>query len=170
MPVLEIEGGAIKKLNVKKVDHRNFTQLHLSGVINEKTELKNAFEETRNEIHIYCREIQAISSVGAKLCSQFFKELDKKGKKLWFYECSPAMIEQVNVIPSFIPRAQIQSICVPFICKRCGAELEKPYPVDEAMMTRFKGLVTKCDACGADSAEFDEFEEEYFSFLHEGRT
>ena len=95
----------------------------------------------------------------------FLRGAAEGGRDIIFKECTPDVIMQVNMIPSFAGNAKIESFYCNYICETCDntetvlLEVEK-LPKNE-LPTSYG-----CE-CGAEMVT-EELEDEYFAFLMEG--
>lgn len=136
--------------------------------------LKGAIDETSNfdeialgsaRILINTKDIDHINSVGVKIWTKFLRRLMESGAEVDLVACSPMIIDQTNLVPTFARGARITSLFVPFICATCGTETTCLFTTAELAQTELENLKVGCRKCGAD-AEFDDVPEEYFAFLN----
>ena len=98
--------------------------LELNGSIDENAQFaEQVGEVSASEVHVICREIPRINSVGVKAWIKFFQTVSEKGAKLVFKECSTAIVEQMNLISNFRCGGEVESVYVPFTCEDCGHKL-----------------------------------------------
>lgn len=116
------------------------------------------------ELHVNCKEIPRINSVGVKGWIKYFQGVATKGSKLKFTECSTAIVEQINLISNFACGGQVESIFVPFSCTGCKGELVGLFKTEDLKKLQLKLPELKCSKCGG-KAVFDDIPEEYFGFL-----
>jgi hypothetical protein len=88
----------------------------------------------------------------------------KKGTKLKFFECSSAIVEQVNLISNFLCGGTVESVLVPFNCTQCKCELVGMFKTEDLKKIQYDVKDLKCSKCGG-RAVFDDVPEEYFAFL-----
>ena len=152
-------------LKVTKEQKDNALLVRLSGSIEESTNLEEAFGQVPGELHVSCKEVTRINSIGVKGWIKYFSTLAARGVKFKFIECSTAIVEQVNLISNFNCGAPVESIYVPFACKSCKAELIALFKAADLKASRLNLPTLKCTKCASGQAVFDDIEEEYFAFL-----
>ncbi|MGE0614783.1 MAG: hypothetical protein AB7P04_04015 [Bacteriovoracia bacterium] len=151
-------------LNVVKEQKGNVLLVRLTGSIEESVDFAQLIGQIGNELHVHCKGVPRINSVGVKAWIQYFKGLQAKGVKLKFIECSTAIVEQVNLISNFTCGGEVESIYVPFSCDNCKSELVGLFKTDALKKVEFQIPGLKCTKCGG-QAVFDDIPEEYFNFL-----
>lgn len=151
-------------LNVVKEQTGSALIVRLVGSIEESASFEKLLGTPAPEMHIYCKEVSRINSVGVKGWIKYFLDAKEKGSRLKFFECSPAIVEQINLISNFTAGGQVESIYIPYSCQQCRAELLGLCKAEDAkrMISGVPSL--KCSKCGG-TAEFDDIPEEYFNFL-----
>lgn len=153
-------------LNVVKEQNGNILIARLSGSIEESVhfdQLIGPAPSPPNELHVNCKGVPRINSVGVKSWIKYFQSVAAKGTKLVFQECSTAIVEQINLISNFACGGVVESIYVPYSCENCKSELVGLYKVDALKQAGFKVPDLKCTKCGG-KAVFDDIPEEYFNF------
>ncbi|MCM2322618.1 MAG: hypothetical protein NDJ90_05100 [Oligoflexia bacterium] len=151
-------------LNVVKEQIGSILSIRLSGAIEESTNLEKLLGPPAPEMHIHCKEVSRINSVGVKLWIKYFQDAQSRGSKLKFSECSTAIVEQINLISNFIANGVVESIFVPFSCGKCRSELVGLFKTEDLKKVKFKLPTLKCSKCTG-PATFDDIPEEYFAFL-----
>jgi len=153
-------------LKVNKEVQGSVLVIKLDGSIDENVNFPELVGPVQaQEVHVNCKGIPRINSVGVKAWIKFFQGLADKGAKLVFKECSTAIVEQMNLISNFSCGGEVESIYVPFTCQGCGAELVGLFKTEALKASKFEIPNLKCTKCATASAEFDDIPEEYFHFL-----
>ncbi|MFZ9595852.1 MAG: hypothetical protein ACO3A2_07210 [Bdellovibrionia bacterium] len=150
--------------NVIKEKKGDTLVVRLIGSIEENVVFEKEIGVPPQNMDLYCKEISRINSVGVKSWIKYFQSCQSKGTKLRFFECSPPIVEQLNLISNFSGNGLVESIFVPFNCRNCQAELLGLFRCEDIKKMKFKIPLLKCNKCGGD-AEFDDIPEEYFEFL-----
>ena len=138
--------------------------LRLAGSIEESVNFEQLVGNPPAELHVNCKEVPRINSVGVKAWIKYFQGIQGKGTKLKFLECSTAIVEQINLISNFICGGTVESIFVPFSCTGCKSELVGLFKTADLKKLQLKLPDLKCSKCGG-KAVFDDIPEEYFGFL-----
>jgi anti-anti-sigma regulatory factor/DNA-directed RNA polymerase subunit RPC12/RpoP len=151
-------------LNVIKELKGTILTVRLAGSIEESVNFDQLIGPPPAELHVNCKEIPRINSVGVKAWIKYFQSVQAKGTKLVFKECSTAIVEQINLISNFTCGGSVESIYVPFSCTGCKAELVGVFKTEDLRRLQLKLPDLKCSKCGG-KAVFDDIPEEYFGFL-----
>jgi DNA-directed RNA polymerase subunit RPC12/RpoP len=152
-------------LKFTKTDAGPVTTVHVSGTLDEKTDLTSMLGKIGSELHFYCQELSRINSIGIRSWLEYFSHLNKAGTKLHFHECSVAITEQMNAIRNFNSGGQVESVMLPYHCDKCDTDF-KVLAMSKDIKANPQGLMeTKCKNCGDAHAAFDDMPEEYFLYL-----
>ena len=151
-------------LNVIKEQKGNVLLVRLTGSIEENVNFEQLIGNLPEELHIHCKEVPRINSIGVKAWIKYFQSVQSKGTRVKFLECSTAIVQQINLISNFAPLDSVESIYVPFSCSNCKSELVGLFASEELRKMRLKIPDLKCTKCGS-KAVFDDIPEEYFAFL-----
>jgi hypothetical protein len=150
-----------------KLDRSNgYATVSLAGIINEDAglQLKQLQSDTASDqkLRFNFAKIKSINSLGVRAWVTFLRTIDD-GREILFAECVPDVIMQINMIPSFLSRAKIESFYVNYM----SPETEKSHTI----LMQTKDLKPKsipdsplCPDTGV-PMETEELEEEYFAFL-----
>lgn len=133
--------------------------LVLTGRITEDAPLEKLEEELEgSEIHtVDAAGISRINSAGTKRWLAF---VAKVGKRLRFKRCSPAFVEQLNMVANFTGGGEVISVLLPYVCPACDHEEERLLVLEDGMNI---ADLLPCPACG-DEMEFDALREQYLRF------
>jgi anti-anti-sigma regulatory factor len=151
-------------IQVDKESKGSLLIVRISGSIEESVNFDQLIGPVPAELEVNCKEVIRINSVAVKAWIKYFQNLQTKGTKLRFVECSPAIVEQLNLISNFASGGQVESIYVPFTCTVCKNELVGLFKTTHLKQIQYKLPAVKCPKCGG-PAEFDDIEEEFFGFL-----
>lgn len=151
-------------VNVIKEQKGNVLAVRISGSIEETVNFEQLIGAPPPEMHVNCKEIPRINSVGVKGWIKYFQSCQAKGTKLKFVECSTAIVEQINLISNFICGGTVETIYVPFSCSSCKSELVGLFKTEDLKKLQLQIPDLKCTKCG-NKAVFDDIPEEYFGFL-----
>jgi hypothetical protein len=153
------------KLSVKK-DGKN-TVVDLEGQIDETFSLEQELPDPEGPLDLYCAKINRINSIGVKKWILYLQGIMKK-TEIRFFELSPAVVEQFNLISNFGANGTVMSLALPYECKSCQNLFCVVKLRSELVQTQGKLSTEKCPKCGNLTAEFDDIPEEYLHFLHLG--
>jgi anti-anti-sigma regulatory factor len=151
-------------VNVVKEQKGNVLVVRLTGSIEESVNFDQLIGVPPGELWVNCKEIPRINSVGVKAWIKYFQGAQAKGTQLKFFECSTAIVEQINLISNFVCGGLVESIFVPFSCTSCKSELVGLFKCEDLKKLQLRLPDLKCSKCGG-KAVFDDIPEEYFGFL-----
>ena len=152
-------------VNVIKEQKGNTLVIQLTGSIEETVNFDQLIGIPPAELHVHCKEVPRINSIGVKSWIKYFQAVSQKGTKLRFFDCSTAIVEQINLISNFTSGGTIESIYVTFSCTNCKSELVGLFKSEDIKKLDCKIPDLKCTKCGG-KAVFDDIPEEYFGFLN----
>ena len=90
-------------LNVVKEQKGDILLVRLSGSIEESVEFDKLIgTPTSGQMHVNCKGVPRINSVGVKAWIQYFQKVKENGVQLKFLECSTAIVEQINLISNLM--------------------------------------------------------------------
>ncbi len=99
----------------------------VSGKIDEKFDGTAIVEAARShKVVMHLGGVRSISSLGVRAFESFIEELSK-GEVILIH-VSPAIANQMIMIPNLCPRAKIESAKLPFACPSCGEEKAHSVP------------------------------------------
>ena len=156
------------KRSVLKTDTKilgNALIARLVGDIGEGVDFKPLIADGPTEIHIYCREVARINSIGIKEWIRFFSERTEKGVKLKFFECPPALVEQINLVVNFICDGIVESMYLPYCCPACYKSTETLVTIESLRLILTNLPEPQCPDCKKANLAFDDIPSEYFAFL-----
>ncbi len=151
-------------LNLDRTQTPGIYQMKIIGAISESSDFTAKIENDVKELHVNCKAIVRINSMGITKWILFFRDLRKKGVKLKFFEVGVSVVNLCNFVSGMVEKDEVQSIALPFFCENCNTETEKFAAVDDLRATNFKLAPLTCPSCGQ-LTEFDGAEAHYFDFL-----
>lgn len=131
----------------------------LQGQIDEDTSFED-LTGVESPIVFNFKNLTAISSIGIRSWVNFLKDL--AGKEIYYEECPPLIVRQMNMVPSFIGNAKVLSVFVPYVCEKC--EQEKLVLIGEAQLGKNVTESFPCESCKQGSMEIDGHPQQYFAF------
>jgi len=136
--------------------------IQLGGAIDEDT----SFEEIKKVGGPYVfnfKNLDNINSCGIRTWVNFLKELGKV--QIFYEECPPLVVRQMNMVPSFRGGATVVSVYVPYVCDACDTEKLVLIQGDKLADTSSIPEAFKCDTCKKGEMEIDGHPDQYFAFL-----
>ena len=136
------------------------------GDMNESFDNSKVPRLIKSKITLVLKDLNTFNSVGIrewiKLISDF-----SHADQLIFKECSLAVIDQVNMVPTSLGKGTIESFYAPYYCE-CGNEENQLINVEQHLkaISNLSAPDFACKVCD-DVMEFDALEESYFQFITE---
>lgn len=138
----------------------------LGGDLDENASFVELAPRLRGRVVFDLSAVRRINSCGVREWVTFHRDLVPAAvTSLEFRACSPPVVAQLNTIANFRGRARVSSFMAPFVCERCGREVERLVDVATAPTETCLPEVP-CPGCGV-PMEFDDLAERYLSFLRE---
>jgi anti-anti-sigma regulatory factor len=150
-------------LSVEKRKTADGLHVDLSGAFEESVQMEALIGPVQGTLEVNCRGLTRINSVGVKTWINYFQKMKMAGIKIKFEECSPSIVEQLNMISNFSCGGDVISILLPYSCIKCMKEFVIPVEVkniDADSLPAAKCEKTDC------AVAFDDIPEEYFYFLN----
>jgi hypothetical protein len=98
-------------------------EIALVGIINESFVPGDAHERARaRPVRLLLEGVRRINSAGVREWVRFLAGLVAAADSVELLRCSPALVQQMAMIPSARAGARITSFLAPFSCTACGAE------------------------------------------------
>lgn len=153
-------------LNVFKELRNQTLNIRLVGSIDESVSFEDIMGKAGKSIIVRCQEVSRINSHGVRSWIKYFQAIIDDGIEVQFHECSPAIVQQLNLVGKFIPeRAKIISICAPYFCASCKNHFTVVFKTEEISKISPQVPEKKCQKCGNTNAQFDDIESEYFGYF-----
>jgi anti-anti-sigma regulatory factor len=163
--------GARLIIDVKEVDGST-TFVQLSGVMDEDNELGQLAAKVPAEASVVIDSsgVERINSCGVRDWVTCLAELNQKACKLFFLNCSPAIVTQVNLVNNFLGNGQVLNFYAPYFCASCEIDKLLLIDIDQALKQEpFQAPICRCDQCDH-TMDFDDIESSYFAFLKTTRA
>ncbi|MBK8012107.1 MAG: hypothetical protein IPK13_12225 [Deltaproteobacteria bacterium] len=139
--------------------------LALSGDITEKADFSPLLASSLSPLVVDLLDIGRINSSGVREWLSFVRKLSAEGRQLVLLRCSPAIVQQANMITNFLGNAEVHSTLAPYYCPSCdhdhfeeistqGVDQQTPQLADQI----------PCPHCGQ-MMEFSDLSSDYFAFL-----
>ena len=144
------------------------TRVTLSGEIDDIVDFKTKLSGIKGEVHFYTKAVSRINSLGVKAWMISMQQLTQEGAKLKFYECSPSIVEQFNLIVNFGYGSPIESAYVPYVCPECNATRVALFSTADIKKMGNNPPEPPCPSCKKANMTFDDIPSEYFQFANRG--
>ena len=149
-------------------EHNGAHWVTLTGVINEDAELplKQVAQELEASTMIIFnfKDVKSVNSLGVRAWVTFLRGVDGvTGRTIYFAECIPDIIMQINMIPSFLGKASILSFYVNYVSTATN-KTHRVLIETKDLAPQSIPPAPNCQDSGT-PMETEELEEEYFAFL-----
>ena len=151
------------KLKIERKDEPGITRIAMSGIIDEDADFDEAFGDLKPTVIINLEGIDLINSCGVREWVHAVQVFPKTGKVV-YEKCAPRIVEQANYVANFLGNGKMTSFFAPYYCAKCKKEANVLLEVENLRSRPVKAPAAKCPTCKS-AMEFDDIEEEYFSFL-----
>jgi len=132
----------------------------IQGVIDEDAKFES-LKTLEGPLVFNFSGVTHINSIGIRNWVNFMKTVTEKA---FLTDCPPHIVKQFNMVPSFLGKASVLSVYVPFVCDECGHEKVVLVSRSEFFENPIFDDISKCDQCGKEEMAFDGTAEQYFAF------
>ena len=143
--------------------HTGGDGITLVGIIDETADL-SFFARLSAPTRVNLRGVRRINSYGVRTWIESVRRVPA-GVAVELVECSPSMVDQLNMVAGFTGRAKVISFYAPMACDGCGHEMEQLFSVAEVRQHQRLPLVS-CPRC-ATAMHIDDLEDHYLLFVRE---
>jgi anti-anti-sigma regulatory factor/DNA-directed RNA polymerase subunit RPC12/RpoP len=164
-PILP-EGGA-PKLVIEKFADGDVACLKFVGTIDEGFEGKKlGMTAASDTLVLDLGGVKKISSFGIREWVDFVTTAAKTSRQMILIECSPKVVDQLNMVANFAGGGRVFSFYAPFRCDYCDSEQRVLLQIDRDFeaIKAIKLAERPCPAC-KESMYFDEDGATFFSYL-----
>jgi hypothetical protein len=153
---------------VQRLEAPGLTYLKVSGTIDETFSATQLAQQIRADTILHLGKVTRFSSFGVREWVRLMKDLKGRVKNCLLVECSPAVVNQLNMVVDFAAGAHVKSIQLPYVCQ--DDELDQLHVVDvdaqrEALLAGRLPQVP-CPRCKKPMI-FDDLPGSYLAFLRE---
>jgi hypothetical protein len=151
---------ATAPLRVQSVSRGPVCFVRITGVVDESFNPDSILSQLNgNKVILNLRGLSRLTSFGVREWTSTMRELSGRMERVYWVECSPAVVTQLGMVANFAGAAEILSVQAPFHCDQCGHEQE----VTINMSAEQIELPTvPCEKCGT-QMEFDDDPDSYFA-------
>ena len=155
-------------INIQILQRDGYDVVNFDGDIDAEAEvhLGQLLSKINDKIVFNFKAVSSINSCGVRSWINFLREVEAKQPEILFEHCTPEVVMQINMIPSFKGSAKVVSVYGNFICDECGTEKEELF-TEGANLPSGQNIeldALECPKCGAEM-ELEEMEDEFFAFL-----
>ena len=155
------------KLHARLRASETYSFLKLRGVVDEDNSLDALVPRLSGDVLVVdTTDVVRINSCGVRDWVNWLSAVQKMGVGVVLIRCSPAIVNQINLVTNFSGHSVVHSFFAPYYCESCDREIQKIIPTDTLLGG---GAVHspsfRCNDCGS-ALEFDDIEESYFAFIN----
>lgn len=137
----------------------NKAKVVLKGAIDEDSDFSPILK-TSGPVSINFKEVQSINSLGIRSWVNFLKDLSNR--EVHYEECPPIIVRQLNMVPSFLGKAKVLSVFVPYVSDDTDEEKLVLVPSQKFEQNGFSIDETLKE--GGQEYELDGHPQQYFAF------
>ena len=155
------------RLHVDKFADGAITCLKLAGTIDEAFDGKRLAATVKGgTLVLDVGEVKKISSFGIREWVDFVGSAGERVDALIFVECSPKIVDQLNMVMNFAGKGRVFSFYAPYRCDYCDVDKRVLLQVDRDHdgIRAAKPPERPCETCG-NPCYFDEDATTFFSYL-----
>ena len=153
---------ADEKFKYEQKPQGNKKIVQMQGTIDEDANF-DAIGKIAGPLVLNFKSLAAINSCGVRNWVNFLKTIPKT--EIFFEECPPLIVRQMNMVPSFVGHAKVLSVYVPYVCDAC--DTEKLVLVEAGKFNEGNPEIPEtmtCDSCKKGEMELDGHPQQYFAF------
>ncbi len=153
------------KFSFKIEKEQDSDKLNLKGELDEDYVLdpNEIGNQVSNKCIINFKEVESINSCGVRTWINFLREFETN-RDIIFQECSPEIVDQIDMIPSFKGSAVVESAYANMACSNCS--FEKKFLFTKEQIEQDSEALSKvtCEKCGSDM-EIETFEDDFIGIF-----
>ena len=134
-------------------------KVFLRGNVDEDADFES-IKKITGDIIINFKDVKSINSCGIRTWVNFLKDLS--GRTVFYEECPPIIVRQMNMVPSFLGMAKVLSVYVPYVSDETDEEKLVLFAADKFTASGFTVPDTIEDPSG--EMELDGNPQQYFAF------
>ncbi|MCB0418527.1 MAG: hypothetical protein H6617_07460 [Bdellovibrionaceae bacterium] len=146
------------KFQIRTTEENGTVVYYVSGPIDEESRFSE-IEQAHERLIVDFRGVLTINSCGVRNWVNCMKKI--RGLEISFRQCPPAIVKQLNLVPSFRANAKVLSVYVPYLCFQCDHESRLLVEMEDLAKGKEIPAVRKCELCGQDEMEIDGDESQF---------
>ena len=157
----------MKKTTISIKNESDKSVVYVEGSIDEYfgEYCKEIKEIKQSNIVFNFEHLTFINSVGIRHWVEFLGEFEKK-REIIFEECSPVVVNQINMLPEFQSNSKIVSIFGEFLCEDCGFTKNEKFLTEAGYDTLVSQMANRaCQSCDGGEMQLCDFPESFLSFM-----
>ena len=150
-------------LKVESLDQGGVRQVLLQGSIDETLKFDALPAGSVTEVRFDLREVNRVTGFGGRIFLKQLQDLQNQKVGVTLLNCSPPVIDFLNLVTAGFSGARVESLLVPYSCGQCRAELAATFELAVLQRAKFEIPAMVCPKCGG-SAVLDDETSKYFAF------
>src|SRR5262245_26955426 len=153
---------------VQRLEAPGLTFLKVSGTVDETFSASQLSGQIRADTILHLGKVTRFSSFGVREWVRLMKDLQGRVKHCILVECSPAVVNQLNVVVDFAAGAHVKSVQLPYACQSCELDKMVTVDVDAQRAELLAGQLPQvpCPQCH-NPMVFDDLPSSYLAFLRD---
>ncbi len=154
-------------LTIEKLAEDQIVCLRFSGHVDESFDGKKISQAIKAQTLILdMGSIARISSFGLREWSDFIRTVEKTVKNIYLIECTPKVVDQLNMVANFAGKGLVYSFYAPYRCDFCDLDRQILFQVDRDRdaVRNNRPPEQPCEVCG-NPEYLDEDPATFFSYL-----
>jgi len=157
--------GASAAARVTMAKAGDITVVSIAGRLSESFKGDTVGRELSGTVVFDLGGVERITSFGVREWLQMLATLQDRAKKVYFAQCSEAVVNQLSMIRKFAGNAQVVSFFAPYLCDSCGEQFERLFDCElDAEPLRLNEMPDSvCQRCSG-RGRFDDDADTYLAF------
>jgi anti-anti-sigma regulatory factor len=154
-------------LTIEKLSEGQMACLKFRGSIDETFEGKKLSATIRAQTLVLdLGSVTKVSSFGLREWSDFMRGVEKSAKQILLVECTPKVVDQLNMVANFAGKGLVYSFYAPYRCDYCDIDRQVLFQVDRDRepIKSMRPPEQPCETCG-NPEYLDEDPATFFSYL-----
>jgi hypothetical protein len=153
---------------VQRLEAPGLTFLKVSGTVDETFSASQLSGQIRADTILHLGKVTRFSSFGVREWVRLMKDLQGRVKHCILVECSPAVVNQLNMVVDFAAGAHVKSVQLPYACQSCELDKLVTVDVDAQRAELLAGTLPQvsCPQC-KNPMVFDDLPGSYLAFLRD---
>jgi hypothetical protein len=156
----------VPEFRIEKRDLGTRLIVVLDGVIDENADLEPITKLT-GRVEINFRSIKRINSFGVRAWINAIREIPANAT-LTLVECSPPVVDQINMVHGFVGCGRVESFFAPMVCEYDDEQVSQLFKTEDCKKLGNKLPSVACPRCGR-AMHVDDVEDKYLLFVRDQR-
>ncbi len=156
--------AVLESIKITAIRKGDWDVFMLSGKLNENAglQLLRLYRDAGPRCVFNFRDVVAVNSHGLRAWVLFLRDF-QTDRQIELEECSAVVVDQINMLPSFLQKAKVRSIFVPYECAACGDSTSVLITAAEFHKVKRGGKSGRCKRCHTATALSEDVD--HFAFV-----